>query len=139
MNQCFYFKRKKIIIELVGIIFWREDIMRAWIPPVIWGGAGCLDHYPSLLNSRVINWANRSGSDEFTCTITGQQQHTYSFNVNRIAIVLWVYVLCQMPFFPLDLIHPRLFCPSLCTCSKRGCYKGKKYADEQVRLVFACF
>lgn len=125
--NAFISKEKIIILELVGIIFWREDIMCAWIPWVIWGGASCLDHYPSLLNSRVINWANTSGFGGYTCTITGQQQHTYSFNVNETAVLLCACVLCQMSLFPLlGFIHSRLFCPSLCTCSKRGYHKEKK-------------
>lgn len=36
-------------------------------------------------------------------------------------------VLCQMSLFPLPgFIHSRLFCPSLCTCWKRGYHKEKK-------------
>lgn len=136
-TDTFISKEKEIIIEFVGIIFWREDIMRAWIPSVIWGGASCLDHYPSLLNSRVINWANTSRSGKFTCAISGQQQHTYSFKVNKIAIVLRACVLYQMPFFPLDFTHSRLFRPSLHTPLKGGCLLQRKKwsADEQVWFV----
>ena len=123
-----FISKEKKILELVGIIFWREDIVRAWIPRVIWEGASCcLDHYPSLLNSRVINWANTSGFGGYTCRIAGQQQHTYSSNVNETAVLLCACVLCQMSLFPLlDFIHSRLFCPSLCTCWKRDYHKEKK-------------
>lgn len=135
--DAFISKEKEIIIEFVWIIFWREDIMRVWIPSVIWGGASCLDHYPSLLNSRIINWANISRSGKFTCTITGQQQHTYSFNVNKIAIVLRACVLYQMPFFS-SWLYPLQIILSIFTYSlERGCLLQKKKwsADEQVWFV----